>query len=320
MICPKCKRSSQDDAVFCPYCGKKIVTTKKSRTKSRGNGTGTAFKRGSTWTAQVVVDRVFVADDKPLRRVTRSKGGFKSRDEALRYCPVLKSGPQKPALAPTLAHYWDTYTSTSYTSLSASKQASYKTAWNKLSKIHDTRIDQLTVAELQRLLETSCKSMYYPMKDCKTVLLLLFRIAAAEGYANEKIPEFIQLPKLEETERLPFSETEQAALWKLYESGNMNAAIPLLMIYTGMMPGEAMQLKVDQIDIPHRQIVGAGLKTKVRKATPIVIADAIVPLVQDLIDHARKDGHLWPTDPKKWRPLYYAALSAAKCRRGCSNN
>ena len=144
---------------------------------------------------------------------------------------------------------------------------------------------------------------------------MLARIAAAEGYANEKIPEFIQLPKLEETERLPFSETEQAALWKLYESGNMNAAIPLLMIYTGMMPGEAMQLKVDQIDIPHRQIVGAGLKTKVRKATPIVIADAIVPLVQDLIDHARKDGHLWPTDPKKWRPLYYAALSAAKCRR-----
>ena len=315
MICPKCKRSSQDDAIFCPYCGKKIVTTKKSRTKSRGNGTGTAFKRGSTWTAQVVVDRVFVADDKPLRRVTRSKGGFKSRDEALRYCPVLKNGPQKPALAPTLSHYWDTYTSTSYTALSASKQASYKTAWGKLSKIHDTRIDQLTVAELQRLLETSCKSMYYPMKDCKTVLLLLFRIAAAEGYANEKIPEFIQLPKLEETERLPFSETEQAALWKLYESGNMNAAIPLLMIYTGMMPGEAMQLKVDQIDIPHRQIVGAGLKTKVRKATPIVIADAIVPLVQDLIDHARKDGHLWPTDPKKWRPLYYAALSAAKCRR-----
>lgn len=315
MICPKCKRSSQDDAVFCPYCGKKIVTTKKSRTKSRGNGTGTAFKRGSTWTAQVVVDRVFVADDKPLRRITRSKGGFKSRDEALRYCPVLKNGPQKPAMAPTLAHYWDTYTSTSYTALSSSKQSSYKTAWGKLSKIHDTRIDQLTVAELQRLLETSCKSMYYPMKDCKTVLLLLFRIAAAEGYANEKIPEFIQLPKLEETERLPFSETEQAALWKLYESGNMNAAIPLLMIYTGMMPGEAMQLKVDQIDIPHRQIVGAGLKTKVRKATPIVIADAIVPLVQDLIDHARKDGHLWPTDPKKWRPLYYAALSAAKCRR-----
>ena len=145
MICPKCKRSSQDDAVFCPYCGKKIVATKKSRTKSRGNGTGTAFKRGSTWTAQVVVDRVFVADDKPLRRITRSKGGFKSRDEALRYCPVLKNGPQKPALAPTLAHYWDTYTSTSYTALSASKQASYKTAWGKLSKIHDTRIDQLTV-------------------------------------------------------------------------------------------------------------------------------------------------------------------------------
>ena len=47
MICAKCRRSFQDDAVFCPYCGKKqAVLPKKGRTKSRGNGTGTAFKRG----------------------------------------------------------------------------------------------------------------------------------------------------------------------------------------------------------------------------------------------------------------------------------
>ena len=76
MICPKCRKTSQDDAIFCPYCGKKLTTTKKSRTKSRGNGTGTAFKRGSTWTAQVVYDRVYVADDKPLKKLTRSKGGL----------------------------------------------------------------------------------------------------------------------------------------------------------------------------------------------------------------------------------------------------
>ena len=315
MICPKCKKLSQEDAIFCPYCGKKLAVTKKGRTKSRGNGTGTAFKRGSTWTAQVVYDRVIVANDKPLKKLTRSKGGFKTRDDALRYCPILKNGPQKPKLSPTLAHYWETYQDGAYTALSPSKQASYRSAWKKLEKIHATRIDQLTVSGLQQLLADECGEMYYPMKDCKTLLTMLFRIAAAEGYANEKIPEFIQLPKLNEKERLPFSDTEQAALWKVYEDGDMRAAIPLLMIYTGMMPGEAMKLRVDQIDIEHRQIVGAGMKTKVRKATPIVIADAIVPLVQDLIANARANGTLWPTDPKKWRPLYYGALDAAKCRK-----
>ena len=315
MICPKCKADNPENAIFCNQCGKKIVRTQKRRTKSRGNGTGTAFKRGSTWTAQVVYDRVVVADDKPLKKLTRSKGGFKSRDEALRYCPILKNGPQKEALAPTMAHYWDTYNAGAYKALSYSKQSSYKSAWKKLEKIHNTRVDQLTVAGLQQLLADECSEMYYPMKDCKTLLVLLFRMAAAEGYVRKEIPEFIQLPKLEERERQPFSDTEQAALWKLYESGDMRAAIPLLMIYTGMMPGEAMQLRVDQIDIQRRQIVGAGMKTKVRKATPIVIADAIVPLVEDLIAHAKKSGYLCVRDPKDWRADYYAALAAAKCRK-----
>ena len=315
MLCPKCKSDNPAGAIYCNQCGKKIVSTQKNRrTKSRGNGTGTAFKRGSTWTAQVVYDRVVVAEDKPLKKLTRSKGGFKTRDEALRYCPILKNGPEKPKLAPTLSHYWDTYKDGAYTALGTSKQNAYQYAWNKLEKIHSTRIDQLTVAGLQQLLSDECDT-YYPMRDCKTLLVTLFRMAAAEGYANEKIPGFIQLPKVEEKEREPFSDVEQANLWKLYESGDLRAAIPLLMIYTGMMPGEAMNLRVDQIDIPNRQITGAGMKTKVRKATPIVIADAIVPLVEDLITHAKDDGHLWVHNPRRWREHYYAALAAAKCRK-----
>ena len=314
MNCTKCKAELVPGAIFCHICGKKLTTQKMSRTKSRGNGTGTAFKRGSTWTAQVVVDRVVVAEDKPLKKITRSKGGFKTRDEALRYCPILKSGPQKPKEAPTLQHYWDTYETGAFTALSKSKQYCYRTAWGKMKKIHSSRIDQLTVAGLQQLLSDECKT-YYPMRDCKTILTLLFRMAAAEGYANEKIPTFIQLPKLDENEREPFSETEQASLWKLYESGDIRAAAPLLMIYTGMMPGEAMALRVENIDMEKRMITGVGMKTKVRKATPIVLADQIIPLVQDLIDHALPNGYIWNRSPKVFRANYYAALTAAKCRK-----
>ena len=314
MICTRCKHETVPGAIFCPWCGKKLTTTKKTRTKSRGNGTGTAFKRGSTWTAQVVYDRVYVADDKPLKKLTRSKGGFKTREEALRYCPILKNGPQKAELAPPLSHYWETYKDGAYTALSASKQQAYRTAWKKLEKISTTRIDQLTVSDLQQLVSEQCTS-YYTTRDVRTLLINLFRIAAAEGYANKDIPTFIQLPALEETEQTPFSETEQAALWKQYESGDLRAAAPLLMIYTGMMPGEAMRLRVDQIDIPGRRIHGAGMKTKVRKNTDIVLAESIIPLVQDLIDHAQPSGYIWKRVEDEWYANYYAALESAGCRR-----
>ena len=97
MICTKCKTEVVQGAIFCHQCGKKLITTKKSRAKSRGNGTGTAFKRGSTWTAQVVVkyedlppfDLNNPENQRPRKKITRSKSGFKTRDEALRYCPIL---------------------------------------------------------------------------------------------------------------------------------------------------------------------------------------------------------------------------------------
>ena len=323
MTCPRCRKPSPPDASYCPYCGRNLSpSTKKGRTKSRGNGTGTAFKRGSTWTAQVVLkyedlppfDPANPANQLPRKKITRSKSGFKTRDEALRYCPVLKFGPQKAALAPTMTEYWETYKKGAYEALSASKQQAYRTAWKKLESIKDTRIDQLTVSDLQDLVSEKCSS-YYTARDVRTLLISLFRIAAAEGYANKDLPSFIRLPALEETEQTPFSETEQKALWKQYENGDLRAAVPLLMIYTGMMPGEAQRLRVDQIDIDGRRIRGAGIKTKVRKQADIVLADDIVPLVQDLIDHAQPSGFIWKRFERVWYDDYYAALEAAGCRK-----
>ena len=325
MICPKCRSDNPAGAIFCNQCGKKLVTeTKKRRAKSRGNGTGCAYYDPvhRYWVAQVVTgyrelppfDLNNPENRKSRVPIKKTKAGFKRREDALAYCQTLKNGPEKPSLAPTLASYWETYKKGAYEALSASKQQAYRTAWGKLEKIQGTRIDQLTVADLQDLVREKCPS-YYTARDVRTLLTMLFKIAAADGYARQEIPTFIQLPQLEEKEQTPFSETEQKALWKLYdEKHDIRAAVPLLMIYTGMMPGEAMQLKVDQIDIPGRRIHGAGMKTKVRKQTDIVLADNIVPLVQDLIDHAQPSGYIWKRVEKEWYDNYYAVLTAAGCR------
>ena len=324
MLCPSCRSTPPPEAIYCPRCGKKLVTTKKKRTKSRGNGTGCAYYDSvhRYWVAQIVDgyrDLPPFDPENPENRkqrvpIKKTKGGFKRREDALAYCQELKSGPSKPDLAPTLTVYWETYKKGAYEALSASKQQAYRTAWKKLEPIKDTRIDQLTVADLQDLVSEKCSS-YYTARDVRTLLISLFRIAAAEGYVRQEIPTFIQLPQLEETEQTPFSETEQKALWKQYEKPDIRAAVPLLMIYTGMMPGEAQRLRVDQIDIEGRRIHGAGMKTKVRKQTDIVLADAIIPLVQDLIDHAQPSGYIWKRFEKEWYDNYYAVLEDAGCRK-----
>jgi len=231
----------------------------------------------------------------------------------LDYIPMLKQEKPK-AKAPKLIDYWNTYYDGEFQQLSKSKQTAYSGAWKKLAPIHYRPVDQLTVAEIRDNV-SRVASTYYTVRDCKTVLTRLFALAGADGWCNKDLPSYIVLPKLAEKERQVFADTEQLNLWKLYESGDIRAAIPLLMIYTGMMPGEMQRLNVENIDLDNRKITGIGMKTKVRKESPVFLPNDILPVVEDLIANAQPSGYLWPRNEDKWYADYYAALEAAGCRR-----
>lgn len=287
--------------------------------KVRGNGQGTAYKRKgqSTWTASVTIDWRYPADpSKPKIPVKRTRAGFATKKDALAYCStLLEEAHVKPKhVAPRLTYYWTTYENGKLQSLSSSKQTAYRIAWNRMEKIHSAAVDALTVNDLQTLLNDTCKS-YYTMKDCKSLLVNLFKLASADGFVNDRLPTMIELPELEEAERTPFSSDEQKALWKCYEDGDIRAAVPLVMIYSGMMPGEAMQLRVENIDLENRTITGVGMKTKVRKKSPVMIAEILLPVFQDLIDHARPDGYIWTQSKDDWYKDYYAVIEKAGCRK-----
>lgn len=289
---------------------------RKQRVKVRANGTGTCYQRGKTWTACVTIDWVLPNDpSKPRRPIRKTKGGFRTRKDALNYCPVLLAGGhEKPTEAPRLSHYWKVYSEGDMLKISKGKQSAYRTAWNKLKPIHDVRVDAITVDLLRRVVSDACPT-FDPAKDCKSLLSNLFELASADRFAPRELPSYIILPEHEEKERIPFSKEEQVALWKLYDNGDIRAAVPILMIATGMMPGEMQLLKVENIDLEKRVILRSGLKTTVRKRTPVVLSDAIIPVVQDLIDHAMPSGYLWKRVEKEWYDNYYAVLEAAGCRR-----
>jgi integrase len=293
------------------------------KTKTRGNGQGCAYRRRKkdgtlypTWTASVTIDWRYPKDpSKPRIPIKRTKAGFATKKEALAYCPVLLAGNYaKPKQAPRLSDYWRTYSENGLTKIGKSKQSAYKTAWNKLKPIHDARINTLTLDILQETVVTVATT-HYTQKDCRTVLTKLFERGYADGYCQRDLPSLIEIDSLEEKEQTPFNKEEQKALWHAYENGNLDAGIPLLMIYTGMMPGEAQLLKVEHIDLKNKTMFGMNLKTKVRKKTPVVIADCLLPVVEDLISSAQKSGFIWARNETRWYERYYAVLSASGCRK-----
>lgn len=314
MACKKCKKDIPSDALYCPYCGLSLSPSRNTR--KRGNGMGTAFKRGKTWTARVVISYKLSDTDPPRKQaVYRTKGGFKTKREALEHCVALKQANYRPKdAAPQLIAYWETYKNGELKKLSVSKQTAYRGAWKKLKALHYRPVDQITVAEVRAVVAKKATT-YYTVRDCKTLLTHLFNLAGADGWCNKDIPSYIVLPKLQEKERQVFSDLEQLALWKLYESGDLRAAIPLLMICTGMMPGEMQRLKVENIDLEAHKIIGVGMKTKIRQESPIYLPEDVLPIVEDLISNAQPNGNIWPRNEDKWYQLYYEALEAARCRR-----
>ena len=90
MKCRKCRVEIPDDCKFCPQCGAKVTLSK--HTKSRGNGTGSVYKRGKVWVAAKTTG-YYIDGDGKVKRVVRTKSGFKTKREAQEYLPLLTKEP-----------------------------------------------------------------------------------------------------------------------------------------------------------------------------------------------------------------------------------
>lgn len=310
MICKKCKKDVPDGR-YCIACGADQSASKKTRPRTRPNGTGTAYKRGSTWTAQVTVGIKRDPDTGRVQQVRRTKGGFKTKREALEFCQQLANAAM-PKKHVTFGDLWEQYEKTKFRQLSASKQCGYRTALKRLGDMIYTRIDAVTIADLQELVDGLT---FYCAQDIKSILRHMYRIAMMQGWTSRDLSEYIVLPPKNEHERTPFSDEEIRAIWRGYDGGDTWAGYILLMIYTGMMPGELLHCRKDMIHLDSHQIIGAGLKTAERKNRPIVIADFLMPVVQALIDYTGDAPLLCDTYKKAFYKKYYDCLDRCGCRR-----
>lgn len=271
----KCGAILPERAVYCPFCGLKQEQGTKTP-RRRGNGQGSVYRRGTTWTAQITVG--WRLKNGKASAVKKTKSGFATKKAALEYLPQLRAPQERRET--TLASLYDGW-QPALRKLSASKQTAFEIAWKRLKSIEYVPIQALTIDRLQKVVDDTTGS-YYTARDVKTLLSHLYKRAMAQQDVTQNLASFITLPDLEESEQIPFTEAEIRLLWAAYKAGETFAGYILLMIYTGMMPGELLSLKKDMIQWDTQQIVGAGKKTKKRKTTPLVIPDFFIPVLRDL--------------------------------------
>jgi integrase len=221
---------------------------------------------------------------------------------------------QKERPSFTVSYYYTAFENGKGSTLSRDKQTCYRIAYNRLKTLWNRPVKDLTISDLQAVLNASCGS-YYPARDVRALLNYIYRLAAADDREiNPVLPGLLQLPKMEESQVEPFTEDEQLKLWFSYETGNMNAAIPLIMIYTGMMTGEMRRLSKGMIHLEDKEISGVGLKTKERKKKAVLLPDDIIPVLEDVISKTETD-RLYNVSEDQFYKLYYVSLEQAGITR-----
>ena len=306
MFCQHCKKEIPEGAPYCCWCGKVVGKIPRKPKAYHPNGSGCVFKRpgGKTYTCRVTdMSRSYRDDDGKFHRKTYEKSGFKTEPLARAWAlDWYRNRTEKPP-APALSHYWKLFFDGEYQRLSKSKQTAYNIAWRRLESISSMAVDAITVAALRSVVSDQASS-YYTARDIRSVLSHLFDLAGADGYVQRDLPSYIVLPKLEAKEPDAFHEDEIRAIWAAYDANDPDAAWPLIMIYTSMMPGETLSLRIEQIDLDHRVIHGAGLKTETRKKSSIYLSPTIVPVFHDLIG-SRTEGRLLPFLSKAMYKRYH---------------
>lgn len=285
MTCQKCARDVPQDATFCPYCGRRLSAAPTSR-KKRGNGQGSVYRRGDRWCAAVTVG-YYVAEDGKVRRKVRKKSGFERKKDALAYIETLRAQKERPK-AVTFGQLWEMYQS-KLSTLSKSKQQGYGIAWRRIApEIQFRDVTEPTVPELQDLADRH-GGTYYKTRDIKTVLSHLYDIALRDDLADKNRAQYIQLPPLEASERECFTEDEIAALWAA-SADSLVAVHMLIMLYTGIRPGELLTIRAENVHAAEHYMTG-GIKTAKGRARKIILPDCILPLVARSIA-ASRDGLL----------------------------
>ena len=255
---------------------------KKGKSKSRGNGQGTAIlaPNKKSWIAIVTVGKSLHNGVYKLQR--KKKSGFPTKKDALAYCMSYDraSLEQKPRL--TLQEVYNQWEPFYSPRIDASTMVCYKSAYKHFSDIHGVYMDIITPENLQDCLD-DCPSGKRTHQNMKCVAGLLWAYAVDHKIIDRDITRNLFIGHGESEQREPLTE-EEVEIFKNEINNTRYAEYIYALCYLGFRPGELLELKKSDfhIQIKNGKTIYyfiAGKKTQAGRNRIVVIPNQILDII-----------------------------------------
>lgn len=177
MKCRKCRGEIPDGSRFCMLCG--VAQNIRQNPKGRGNGQGSVYQLpNKKWIAVRTIGYEPAADG-TMRRITRSKSGFRTKKEAVEYLPLV--GREDKTRPTTFIELYDAWEPTHRAGKST--MDCYRAAKKYFRPIWHQKLADITVDDLQECLD-SCGKGKRTQENMKALAGLIYKYAIPRNMAK----------------------------------------------------------------------------------------------------------------------------------------
>lgn len=336
IVCPECSLQVSDKAITCPHCGYPLAqpsvqspARKPKRRMHLPNGFGsiTEIKTKNLRNPfRVMVPAGKNKNGRPISKPLKPRAYFKTYNEAYKALMDYHRNPYDPDTIISFQELFDLwYHEKEKAGLDKLTLTRYRGLWRYSVPIKDVEVRDIRVRHLKECVFNGTAILrgreisISPITSAKLkyVYNQMLDYAVQNEYVDRNVARLFSVPSEFETqhEHFPYSDEELNILWKSINTCDV-ADLILIQCYSGWRPQELIKLKVADVHLDERWILG-GMKTKSGKFRQVPIHKKILPLIQHRYEEAQSIGseylfnHPYRRWPDRWTKYSYDYLSEA---------
>ena len=313
IVCSECEGMVSDKAIACPHCGLPMKGEQKARPRASKrmrlpNGFGQIYEIKSKPLRNPYRATVTTGKTGEGKYVSRILGYYSSYNDAYLALVEFHKNPYDLDSNITVRELYEKWSERAYKERAANTTRTLESAWQFCSSVYDMPIREVRSKHIIACIEESnivARGGAYkgqkisPSAITKTRIKLiwdnLFDYAIQYELVDKNYASVVKLSqatskKASETIKghKAFTEAEISLLWQKSKTDRM-AKIILLQCYSGWRPAEMLDLRVSNINLADRTMIGGG-KTKAGKNRTVPIHESIFEIVEYFYNDAIKNG------------------------------